>query len=80
MDEPCKDLLRREMRCKGMRRIPSQLGLEPPLEDLLSGHDQSAGFLQTFWRVNKDPSILANGDVRHSRNFAGFACRFAFAA
>ena len=58
IDEPCKDRLRREMRCKGIRRILSQFGLELPLEDLLRGHDQSADFLQTSWRVNKDPSTL----------------------
>jgi len=54
MDDPKKDLLRRKMRCEGLRHTLSRSGVELSLTDLLRGYDESVGFLLTFWRRNRD--------------------------
>mgnify|MGYP001085265577 CR=1 FL=1 len=58
MDDPEKDLLRRKMRCEGLRRVLSGCGIELPLKKLLKGYDESVGWFQTFWKRNQDlPTI-----------------------
>ena len=57
-DDPEKDLLRRKMRCEGLRRALSGCGIELPLKKLLKGYDESVGWFQTFWKRNQDlPTI-----------------------
>jgi len=58
MDEPEKDLLRREVRCEGLHQALSHFSVELSLTDLLKGYDESVGFLQASWRRNQDvPTI-----------------------
>jgi len=58
MDEPEKDLLRREMRCEGLRRVLSRCGTELSLKELLRGYDESVGWFQSFWKRNEDLPVI----------------------
>jgi len=58
IDEAEKDLLRRRMRCEGLRRVLSRFGLDLTLADIFRGYDSSVAWFQSFWRVNRDiPTI-----------------------
>jgi len=58
LDEPEKDLLRRELRCQGLCSALSTVGIDLAFQDLLRGYDESVNWFQTFWRKNEDiPTI-----------------------
>lgn len=54
MDDPEKDLVRREMRCEGLRRVLSGCDIELSLKELLKGYDESVSWFQSSWKLNRD--------------------------
>jgi len=58
LDEPEKDLVRRELRCQGLCRALSRFGIDLAFQDILRGYDESAIWFQTFWRRNEDISTV----------------------
>ncbi len=57
-DEPDDEQVRGRMRCEGLQKVFSSLGLAIPLDDLLEAHEKSARQLQALWRRNECVSTI----------------------
>lgn len=68
LDDPERDMLRRELRCKGLCSALSNLGIDLEFQDILRGYDESANWFQTFWRRNEDISTVEQ--IRYIVNVA----------
>ena len=68
LDEPEKDLVRRELRCQGLCSALSRVGIDLAFQDILRGYDESANWFQTFWRRNEDISTVKQ--IRYIVNIA----------
>ncbi len=58
IDTPEKDLARREMRCRGLQQSLAEAGTDLSLEEVARAYDESAHWLQTVWRENRDTTDL----------------------
>ena len=57
-DESELDHIRMEMRCEGIRKVLSGLGIDLALNDLLEAHEESAQQFQAIWGRNEEISTI----------------------